>query len=45
MFVFILDSLYPKYDQYQISAYRNYAESWVIKVHEKKKNDRQPRKL
>ena len=45
MFVFILNSLYFKCDQYQISAYRNKAESWVIKVHEKKRNDCQPRKL
>ena len=45
IFTFILNSLYPKYDQLQISAYSYNAESLVIKVHEKKRNDRQPRKL
>ena len=45
IFTFILNSLYPKYDQLQISAYSNNVESLVIKVHEKKRNDCQPRKL
>ena len=45
IFTFILNSLYPKYDQLQISAYSYNAELLVIKVHEKKRNDRQPRKL